>query len=71
MRERLLIPACIAAALVAVLFAQSGSRAVSLLVTNGIVVTMNPDRQVIQDGALAIDGSGRCGGSSFGGDWLR
>jgi 5-methylthioadenosine/S-adenosylhomocysteine deaminase len=57
MRLRLLIPACIAAALVAVLFAQSGSRAVSILVTNGIVVTMNPERQVIQDGAVAIDGS--------------
>jgi 5-methylthioadenosine/S-adenosylhomocysteine deaminase len=57
MRVRLLIPACIAAALVAVLFAQSGPRAVSLLVTNGIVVTMNPARQVIQDGAVAIDGS--------------
>ena len=57
MRVRLLIPACIAAALVAVLFAQSGPRAVSLVVTNGIVVTMNPTRQVIHDGAVAIDGS--------------
>ena len=57
MRVRLLIPACIAAALVAVLFAQSGSRAVSILVTNGVVVTMNPARLVIQDGAVAIDGS--------------
>ena len=57
MRVRLLIPACIAAALVAVLFAQSGPRAVSILVTNGVVVTMNPARQVIQDGAVAIDGS--------------
>jgi 5-methylthioadenosine/S-adenosylhomocysteine deaminase len=57
MRVRLLVPACVAAALVAVLFAQSGPRSVSLIVTNGIVVTMDPARRVIQDGAVAIDGT--------------
>ena len=57
MRFRLLIPACIAAALVAVLFAQSGARGISLIVTNGIVVTMNPERQIVQKGAVAIDGT--------------
>src|SRR6185503_10992505 len=57
MKFRLLIPACIAAALVAVLFAQSGPRGVSLIVTNGIVVTMNPERQIVQNGAVAIDGT--------------
>ena len=55
MRLRLLIPAFIAAALVAVLFAQSGARGVSLIVTNGIVVTMNPERQIVQNGAVAIE----------------
>src|SRR6187431_1532444 len=57
MRFRLLIPACIAAALVAVLFAQSGARGISLIVTNGIVVTMNPERRIVQNGAVAIDGT--------------
>src|SRR4029434_292327 len=57
MRFRLLIPACIAAALVAVLFAQSGARGVSLIVTNGMVVTIKPDRQIVQNGAVAIDGT--------------
>ena len=57
MKFRLLIPACIAAALVAVLFAQSGPRGVSLIVTNGIVVTMNPERQIVQNGAVAVDGT--------------
>ena len=57
MKFRLLIPACIIAALVAVLFAQSGPRGVSLVVTNGTVVTMNAERQVLQNGAVAIDGT--------------
>ena len=57
MKVRLLIFALVAAALVAALFAQSGSREVSVIVTNGIVVTMNPARQVIQNGAVAIDGT--------------
>jgi len=57
MKLRLLIAACVAAALVAVLFAQSGPRGISLIITNGIVVTMNPERQTIQNGAIAIDGT--------------
>ena len=57
MKFRLLIPACIIAALVAVLFAQSGPRGVSLVVTNGTVVTMNRERQIVQNGAVAIDGT--------------
>ena len=57
MKVRLLVFALVAAALVAALFAQSGSREVSVVVTNGIVVTMNPVRQVIQNGAVAIDGT--------------
>jgi len=57
MKVRLLVFALVAAALVAALFAQSGSREVSVIVTNGIVVTMNPARQVIQNGAVAIDGT--------------
>jgi len=57
MKVRLLTVALVAAALVAVLFAQSGPRGVSLLVTNATVVTMDPERQVLERGAVAIDGS--------------
>jgi 5-methylthioadenosine/S-adenosylhomocysteine deaminase len=57
MKVRLLVFALVAAALVAVLFAQTGSREVAIIVTNGIVVTMNQTRQVIQNGAVVIDGS--------------
>jgi 5-methylthioadenosine/S-adenosylhomocysteine deaminase len=57
MKARLLAVAVAAAALVAVLFAQSGPRGLSLLVTNAIVVTMNPEGLVLQRGAVAIDGT--------------
>ena len=57
MKVRLLAAALVAAALVAVLFAQSGPRGVSLLVTNALVVTMNPAAEVLQRGAVAIDGT--------------
>ena len=57
MKVRLLTVALVAAALVAVLFAQSGPRGVSLLVTNATVVTMDPERRVLERGAVAIDGS--------------
>src|SRR5687768_16525343 len=55
MKSRLLIAAAVTAALVAVLFAQSGSRSVALIIANGIVVTMNPNRQIVENGAVAID----------------
>ena len=57
MQVRLLATACAAVVLVAVLFAQSGPRGISLIVTNAIVVTMNPDGAVIQQGAVAVDGA--------------
>ena len=57
MNVRFLAAACAAVALVAVLFAQSGPRGISLIVTNAIVVTMNPDGAVIQRGAVAVDGA--------------
>ena len=57
MKSRLLIVAAVTAALVAVLFAQSRSRAVSLVITNGLVVTMNPGREIVENGAVAIDGT--------------
>jgi len=57
MKVRLLTVALVAAALVAVLFAQSGPRGISLLVTNATVVTMDPARRVLERGAVAIDGS--------------
>ena len=56
MNVRLLAAACAVAALVAVLFAQSGPRGLSLIVTNATVVTMNPAGLVIERGAVAIDG---------------
>jgi 5-methylthioadenosine/S-adenosylhomocysteine deaminase len=57
MKSRLLIVATVTAALIAVLFAQSRARAVSLVIINGLVVTMNPGREIVENGALAIDGS--------------
>src|SRR5688572_2207641 len=57
MKSRLLIAAAVTAALVAVLFAQSGSRSVALIIANGLVVTMNPNRQIVENGAVAIDGT--------------
>jgi 5-methylthioadenosine/S-adenosylhomocysteine deaminase len=47
-----LLPVLLAAAL---LEGQS-LRQVSLLITHGIIVTVNPERRVITDGAIAIDG---------------
>jgi 5-methylthioadenosine/S-adenosylhomocysteine deaminase len=40
----------------AVLSAQTTPRQVSLVITGGTVVTMDPARRVIQDGAVAVDG---------------
>jgi 5-methylthioadenosine/S-adenosylhomocysteine deaminase len=57
MNMRLLMAAAVAAALVAVLFAQSRSRTISLVITNGIVVTMNPGREIVENGAVAINGT--------------
>ena len=57
MKVRLLVIALLGAAVIAVLFAQSGPRGVSLLVTNGLVVTMNPAGEVLERGAIAIDGA--------------
>ena len=48
--------AVVSAAWVA-LAAQQAAREVSLIITNGIVVTMDEARRVLQDGAVAIDGS--------------
>ena len=45
------------AAAVALLLAQNGQRRVSLVVTNGVVVTMDAGNRVLQNGAVAIDGS--------------
>jgi 5-methylthioadenosine/S-adenosylhomocysteine deaminase len=52
-----LLVAGVAAALVAMLFAQSRSRTISLIVANGLVVTMNPAREIVENGAVAIDGT--------------
>jgi 5-methylthioadenosine/S-adenosylhomocysteine deaminase len=57
MKVRLLTVACVAAALIAVLFAQSGQRSVALLLTNAIIVTMNPAGEVLRNGGIAIDGT--------------
>ena len=48
MKVRLLLIALVSAAVVAVLFAQSGPRGITLLVTNALVVTMNPAGEVLQ-----------------------
>src|SRR5688572_7277315 len=57
MKVRLLLVALVSAAVVAVFFAQSGPRGITLLVTNALVVTMNPAGEVLQRGAVAIDGT--------------
>ena len=57
MKSRLLLVAAVTAALVAALFAQSRARAVSLVITNGLVVTMNPRHEIVENGAVAIDGT--------------
>jgi 5-methylthioadenosine/S-adenosylhomocysteine deaminase len=57
MRTRLLATLAALAAVVAVPAGQAGQRQVSLIVTNALVVTMDPAGRIIQNGALAIDGS--------------
>jgi 5-methylthioadenosine/S-adenosylhomocysteine deaminase len=57
MNARLLVLVFGAPILAATLFAQVAARAVSLVVTNAVVVTMDPQGRVIPNGAVAIDGS--------------
>ena len=45
------------AALVVAVSGQQGQRNVSLVITNGIVVTMDGGRRVLENGAVAIDGA--------------
>jgi 5-methylthioadenosine/S-adenosylhomocysteine deaminase len=56
MSRRLFITAAALTAVAAV-SAQTGQRQVSLIVTNGIVVTMDGTGRVIQNGAVAADGA--------------
>jgi 5-methylthioadenosine/S-adenosylhomocysteine deaminase len=55
MLRQVAVPAAVLLALAAVESAQQ-RRAVSLVVTNGIVVTVDRDRRVLQRGGVAIDG---------------
>jgi 5-methylthioadenosine/S-adenosylhomocysteine deaminase len=57
MQIRVLASALAVLAAVAGLAAQAGPRQVSLLITNATVVTMDAAGRVIQDGAVAVDGS--------------
>jgi len=57
MKLWLLALAVTIAAVVALMSAQTGQRRVSLVVTNGIVVTMDAGNRVLQNGAVAIEGS--------------
>ena len=52
----LVTAACLAIALTLV-WGQTGQREVSLVITNGIVVTMDAAGRTIADGAVAVDGS--------------
>ena len=56
MGKRILAAAAVVCAAVT-LSAQPGQRQVSLVVANGVVVTMNAAGRVIENGAVAIDGS--------------
>ena len=57
MKSRLAALLIALAATVAMLSAQAGARQVALVITNAIVVTEDPARRVIQDGAVAVDGT--------------
>src|SRR5918993_6081140 len=57
MRYPVLVTAALLAAAVTLLSAQAAPRQVSLIVTNGIVVTMDATGRVIQNGAVAVDGT--------------
>jgi 5-methylthioadenosine/S-adenosylhomocysteine deaminase len=56
-RSLALVTAITAALFAAGVSAQTGQRQVSLLIVNGTVVTMDPGRRVLQNGAVAIEGS--------------
>src|SRR5579859_1641913 len=56
MFRQIALPAAVLLALAAVGVSAQQRRAVSLVVTNGIVVTVDRDNRVIQRGAVAIDG---------------
>jgi 5-methylthioadenosine/S-adenosylhomocysteine deaminase len=56
MFRQIALPAAVLLALAAVGVSAQQRRAVSLVVTNGIVVTVDRDKRVIQRGAVAIDG---------------
>src|SRR4051812_8286052 len=57
MNTRIVALVTAVAALAASVSAQNGQRQVALVVTNGIVVTMDAGRRVIENGAVAIDGT--------------
>jgi 5-methylthioadenosine/S-adenosylhomocysteine deaminase len=57
MKTRILALALVVVAALSTLSAQTGARQVSLVVTNGTVVTMDGGSRIIQNGGVAIDGS--------------
>src|SRR5919108_119678 len=57
MKPTLVVVVLIAAIAFAIVATQTGERQVSLIVTNGIVVTMDAERRVIANGAVAVDGA--------------
>jgi 5-methylthioadenosine/S-adenosylhomocysteine deaminase len=57
MKRRLVPLLAVVLGAVAALSAQTTPRQVALVITGGTVVTMDPARRVIQEGAVAIDGS--------------
>ena len=57
MKARVLAVAVVIAGALALVWSQTSQRQVSLLVTNGIIVTMDAGGRVIANGAVAVDGS--------------
>ncbi|MBI4263100.1 MAG: amidohydrolase [Acidobacteria bacterium] len=57
MKTRIAVVAAVAAVGLAIVWSQDAQRTVSLVITGGTVVTMDPAGRVIPDGALAIDGA--------------
>ena len=57
MKARIAAVAVVVAGALALVWSQTGQRQVSLLITNGIIVTMDSAGRVIANGAVAVDGS--------------
>ena len=61
-RPLLLAIAVLLGVALTLVWSQTGQRQVALIITNGIVVTMDAAGRTIDNGAVAIDGTRHCRG---------